>query len=106
MHYYTVPNLVADHFIVSGQESARRQSECAFTMQVSLKDDRLCVSLLICPLMLGKRTCLHVLDETAIGFCTPHKRVHIHTEARFMVSADLQRITQYIPSIQRVETHT
>ncbi|GBM42885.1 hypothetical protein AVEN_245709-1 [Araneus ventricosus] len=50
------------------------------------------------PLMLGNRTCF--LDQTAMGFCTLHRRVQIHTGERFRASSDLEGTTYQIPSIQ------
>ncbi|GBN04932.1 hypothetical protein AVEN_275563-1 [Araneus ventricosus] len=49
-------------------------------------------------LKLGKRT--RFLDQTAMGFCTLHRRVQIHTGERFRASADLEGTTFQLPSIQ------
>ncbi|GBM04957.1 hypothetical protein AVEN_126104-1 [Araneus ventricosus] len=49
-------------------------------------------------LMLGERT--RFLDQTAMVFCTLHKRVQIHTGERFRASSDLEGTTCQIPSIQ------
>ncbi|GBN10862.1 hypothetical protein AVEN_81794-1 [Araneus ventricosus] len=49
-------------------------------------------------LMLGKKT--RFLDQTAMGFCTLHRRVQIHTGERFRASTDLEGTTYQIPSIQ------
>ncbi|GBM98838.1 hypothetical protein AVEN_188100-1 [Araneus ventricosus] len=96
----TVPKLVADHFVASGRSycGAKTPSQCR-----SLCKATSCV----CPpqrttekgpLMLGKRT--RFLDQTAMGFCTLHRRVQIHTGERFRASADLEGTTYQIPSIQ------
>ncbi|GBL87851.1 hypothetical protein AVEN_192031-1 [Araneus ventricosus] len=50
------------------------------------------------PLMLDKRT--RFPDQRAMGFCTLHRRVQIHTGERFRASADLEGTTYQIPSIQ------
>ncbi|GBN97461.1 hypothetical protein AVEN_200080-1 [Araneus ventricosus] len=50
------------------------------------------------PLMLDKIT--RFLDQTAMGFCTLHRRVQIHHGERFRTSADLEGTTYQIPSIQ------
>ncbi|GFY14699.1 uncharacterized protein TNCV_647431 [Trichonephila clavipes] len=50
------------------------------------------------PLIVGNRT--RFLKLTAIGFCTFHRRVQIHTGERFRASADLEGTTHRIPSIQ------
>ncbi|GBL95543.1 hypothetical protein AVEN_54142-1 [Araneus ventricosus] len=98
----TVPQLVADHFVSSG----RRIS--ATTVRRLLHNAGLYARRpVVCPpqrttekgpLMLGKRT--RFLDQTAMVFCTLHRRVQIHTGERFKASADLEGTTYQIPSIQ------
>ncbi|GBM31663.1 hypothetical protein AVEN_101282-1 [Araneus ventricosus] len=99
----TVPQLVADHFVASGRRILRYYGEKRPLHCRSLCKATSCV----CPpqrtaekgpLMLGKITLF--LDQTAMGFCTLHRRVQIHTGERFRASADLEATTYQIPSIQ------
>ncbi|GBN48069.1 Glutamate receptor ionotropic, kainate 2 [Araneus ventricosus] len=98
----TVPQLVVDHFVASGRKycyyGAKTPSQCR-----SLCNATSCV----CPpqrttgkgpLMLGKRT--RFLDQAAMGFCTLHRRVHIHSGERFRASADLEGTTHQMLSMQ------
>ncbi|GBM07559.1 hypothetical protein AVEN_230001-1 [Araneus ventricosus] len=63
-------------------------------MQVSMQGDQLCVpppqrKTEKGPFMLGKRR--RSLDQTAMGFCTLHRRVQIHTGERFRAFAGISR---------------
>ncbi|GBM23893.1 hypothetical protein AVEN_208522-1 [Araneus ventricosus] len=95
----TVLQLIADHFVTSGRRifattvrrrlhNARRPVVCV-PLNGRQRRGHLCF---------GKRT--RFLDQTAIDFCTLHRRVQIHTGERFMASADLEGTTYQIPSIQ------
>ncbi|GBM80460.1 hypothetical protein AVEN_57298-1 [Araneus ventricosus] len=98
----TVPQLVADHCSIREKNlryyGTKTPSQCR-----SLCKATSCV----CPpqrttekgsLMLSKRT--RFLDQTAMSFCTLHRRVQIHTGERFRASADLEGTMYQIPSIQ------
>ncbi|GBN52489.1 hypothetical protein AVEN_178620-1 [Araneus ventricosus] len=98
----TVPQIVADHFVALERRiSATTVRRRLHNAGLYARRPVVCVPQRTTekgPLMLGKRT--RFLDQTAMGFCTLHRRVQIHTGERFRASADLEGTTYQIESIQ------
>ncbi|GFU68415.1 transposable element Tcb2 transposase [Trichonephila clavipes] len=84
----TVPQLVADHFQASEEESPLLRCEIVFTMQVCMQEDQLCAfpqrTKAKEPLMLGKRTCFWTQQQWVSVLFTD--------ESRFTMESDSGRL--------------